>query len=63
MMINFKDEDLKRICDFVNKNITDLDKNEISIWEIHNIVESALESINPSVAKSNRNKGFNTCFN
>ena len=45
MMINFKDEDLKRICDFVNKNITDLDKNEISIWEIHNIVESALESI------------------
>lgn len=63
MMINFKDEDLKRICDFVNKNITDLDKNEISIWEIHNIVESALESINPSVAKSYRNyRNYKTDF-
>lgn len=63
MMITFKDEDLKRICDFVNKNITDLNKDEISIWEIHNIVESALESINPLVAKSYRNyRNYKTDF-
>ncbi len=63
MMITFKDEDLKRICDFVNKNVIDLDKNEISIWEIHNIVESALESINPQVAKSYRNyRNYKTDF-
>lgn len=63
MMITFKEEDLKRICDFVNKNVTDLNKNDISIWEIHNIVESALESINPLVAKSYRNyRNYKTDF-
>ena len=63
MLINFSDEDLKRICDFVNKNVSDLHKDEISIWEIHNIVESALESINPTVAKSYRNyRNYKTDF-
>ena len=52
MLITFSEEDLKRICDFVNKNVSDLQKDVISIAEIHNIVESALESISPSVAKS-----------
>ena len=63
MMIKFSDEDLKRICDFVNKNVSDLHKNEISIWEIHNIAESALESINPKVAQSYRNyRNYKTDF-
>nr|QGT49673.1 anaerobic ribonucleoside-triphosphate reductase [uncultured Candidatus Melainabacteria bacterium] len=63
MMITFSDEDLKRICDFVNKNVSDLHKNEISIWEIHNIAESALESINPKVAQSYRNyRNYKTDF-
>ena len=63
MMIKFSDEDLKRICDFVNKNVSDLQKNEISIWEIHNIAESALESINPKVAQSYRNyRNYKTDF-
>ncbi len=63
MLITFSDEDLKRICDFVNKNVSDLHKDEISIWEIHNIVESALESINPIVAKSYRNyRNYKTDF-
>ena len=63
MLITFSDDDLKRICDFVNKNVSDLNKSEISIWEIHNIVESALESINPTVAKSYRNyRNYKTDF-
>jgi ribonucleoside-triphosphate reductase len=63
MLITFSDEELKRICDFVNKKVSDLNKNEISIWEIHNIVESALESINPTVAQSYRNyRNYKTDF-
>ncbi len=63
MLITFSEDDLKRICDFVNKNVNDLQKNDISIWEIHNIVESALESINPSVARSYRNyRNYKTDF-
>jgi ribonucleoside-triphosphate reductase len=63
MLINFSDEEIKRICDFVNKNVSDLGKEEVSIWEIHNIVENALESINPAVAKSYRNyRNYKTDF-
>ena len=63
MLITFSDEELKRICDFVNKKVSDMNKNEISIWEIHNIVESALESINPVVAQSYRNyRNYKTDF-
>ena len=63
MMISFSEEETKRICDFVNKNVSDMQKNEISIWEIHNIVESALESINPRVAQSYRNyRNYKTDF-
>lgn len=63
MLVTFSDEDLKRLCDFVNKNVNDLQKNEINILEIHNIVESALESINPKVAQSYRNyRNYKTDF-
>ncbi len=63
MLIKFNDEDIKRICDFVNKNVNDLQKKEITILEIHNIVESALESINPQVAQSYRNyRNYKTDF-
>ncbi len=63
MLITFNDEEVKRICDFVNKNVNDLQKNEITILEIHNIVESALESINPKVAQSYRNyRNYKTDF-
>ncbi len=63
MLVTFSEEDLQRICDFVNKNVNDLQKDEISILEIHNIVESALERINPSVAQSYRNyRNYKTDF-
>jgi len=63
MLIKFSDDDIKRICDFVNKNVYDMQKDEINILEIHNIVESALESINPKVAQSYRNyRNYKTDF-
>ncbi len=63
MLITFSEDELKRICDFVNKNVNDLQKDEISILEIHNVVESALESINPRVAQSYRNyRNYKTDF-
>lgn len=63
LMIKFTEEDLKRICDYVNKHISDLHKDEVSILDIHNVVESALESINPRVAQSYRNyRNYKTDF-
>ena len=54
-LINLSDEELHSICDFVKMNIAKLAKNEIQIAEMHNLVEGALEHINPKVADSYRN--------
>ena len=55
MLVTLSDEELDRICDFVDTNIAKAGKTEIQIYEMHNIVEGALEAINPSVAQSYRN--------
>ena len=55
MLVNLSDEELSEICNFVNNNIAKMGKTEIQISEMHNIVEGALEAINPSVAQSYRN--------
>ena len=55
MLIKFSKEEEQRICDFVEKEIKVLGKNRIDILEIHNIVESALDNVNPKVAQSYRN--------
>lgn len=63
MLIEFSEAELEKICSFVNKNVAQLKKNEIGILEIHNIVESALEDINPRVAQSYRNyRNYKTDF-
>ncbi|MCQ2743268.1 MAG: anaerobic ribonucleoside-triphosphate reductase [bacterium] len=54
-LIKFTDEDLKNICDFVNNNIVRMNKQEVSIADMHNLVESALEHLYPQVASSYRN--------
>ncbi len=51
-LVKFSDEDIQFICDFVNKKVAAMNKDFISISEMHNVVEYALESLNPSVAKS-----------
>lgn len=51
-LVKFSDEDIQFICDFVNKKVAGMNKEFITISEMHNIVEYALESLNPAVAKS-----------
>ena len=63
MLITFDEDEISRICDYVNKSVASLKKESINILEIHNIVESALEEINPKVAQSYRNyRNYKTDF-
>lgn len=55
VLIEFTDEELSKICDFVNTEVKNLGKNEIYIQEMHNIVEEALETVKPKVCQSYRN--------
>lgn len=56
VMYNFSSEELGFICKFVTDKAQTVseqnNKEEISIAQMHNIVESALEETNPAVAKS-----------
>lgn len=52
VMVRLTDSDVDFVCDYVLKKTTDLDTVPVS--DIHNIVESALEELYPSVAKSYR---------
>ena len=55
VLVKLSDEEIQNICDFVDNNIAKMNKTEITIAEMHNLVEGALEAINPSVAHSYRN--------
>ena len=55
VLVTLSDEEIQNICNFVNNNIAKIGKNEIPIAEMHNLVEGALEALNPSVAQSYRN--------
>ena len=53
-MITFSKAESKFICEFVEEKAEDLDQSEVPIAQMHNIVEGALERVNPVVAKSYR---------
>lgn len=53
-MIKFTEEELAFICQYVEGKVLELGKKRIQIKEMHNIVEGALEAVNPVVAKSYR---------
>lgn len=53
-LIKFSDDDLDFICTFVTERVDGMNREEIDISEMHNIVESALDRVNPVVAKSYR---------
>lgn len=53
-LVTFTEEDLEKICNFVDKRVYEMNKDEIHISEMHNIVEGALDNVNPKVAKSYR---------
>ena len=55
VLINFSDEQLNEICSIVEKEVRNTGKSEIYIQEMHNIVEEALENVNPKVCQSYRN--------
>lgn len=54
VLVKFTDEEINFICKFVEKAAEDMGKEDIRIAEMHNIVEGALEKVNPKVAKSYR---------
>ncbi|WP_337869507.1 anaerobic ribonucleoside-triphosphate reductase [Hominilimicola sp.] len=53
-LVKFTDEEIDFICRFVQDEARKMGKEEIEISEMHNIVEGALERVNPKVAKSYR---------
>lgn len=53
-LITFTDAELKFICEFVEEKVRDLGIDEVPIATMHNVVEGALERVNPLVAKSYR---------
>lgn len=53
-MIEFTDEDISYICQFVMERLEALNMKQIPIAQMHNVVEGALERVNVNVAKSYR---------
>lgn len=54
VLIKFTQEELDFICKFVEDEVHKMGTDEIQIAQMHNIVERALESTRPEVAKSYR---------
>lgn len=53
-LVKFTEEELGFICGFVEEKVDAMNVTEIAIAEMHNVVEGALEKVNPEVAKSYR---------
>lgn len=53
-MITFSRAERNFICEFVAEKAEEMDQELIPIAQMHNIVEGALEKVNPLVAKSYR---------
>lgn len=54
ILYQFDEEEIQFICKFAKERANKMNRNGITIQEMHNIVEGALEQVNPSVAKSYR---------
>lgn len=53
-MITFSQAEINFICQFVEEKARELGVSKIPIAQMHNLVEGALEKVNPQVAKSYR---------
>ncbi len=53
-LVKFTDEELDFICKFVEEKVHEMNIDEVQIAQMHNIVEGALDRVNPAVAKSYR---------
>ena len=54
ILYTFSEEEKQFIIQFATEHAQSLNKTEIPIQDMHNIVEGALEKVNPAVAKSYR---------
>ena len=54
ILYKFSEEEIRFICEFAQKKAESLGKEGIDIQDMHNIVEGALDQVNPAVAKSYR---------
>ena len=54
ILYTFTEDELDFLCEFARSKAESLHKDKITIQEMHNIVEGALEAVNPAVAKSYR---------
>ena len=55
VLIKFSDEELDKLCSIVKDEVENKQEGNVYIHEMHNIVEQALESVNPKVSESYRN--------
>lgn len=55
VMITLSDDDYDAVCQNVLKYIQDNNLEEVNIKDMHNIVETALDRLNPDIAKQYRN--------
>ncbi len=53
-LYKFSDQEIKELCEYATNRAREMGKEGITIQEMHNIVESALEKVSPAVAKSYR---------
>ncbi|MFV0255615.1 MAG: anaerobic ribonucleoside-triphosphate reductase [Erysipelotrichaceae bacterium] len=53
-LYSFKNAEIEQVCCDVEKEVKKINRPHITIQEMHNIVEKALEKTNPKVAKSYR---------
>jgi len=54
ILYKFSPEEIQFICKYATERANAMGKKDIPIQEMHNIVEGALEDVNPKVAKSYR---------
>jgi len=54
ILYKFSDEEIAFVCKFAEERAETIGEGGITILEMHNIVEGALEKVNPMVAKSYR---------
>ncbi len=54
ILYTFTEDEIRFICEFAQKKAESLGKEGIDIQDMHNIVEGALDQVNPAVAKSYR---------
>lgn len=55
VMISLSDEDFSDLAEYVESELVNLNSKEVNIAQMHDIVESALEDVNPKIARSYRN--------